>query len=437
MVYVGRNKPGKPACFLTPAVEKYVAAFGGLEGDAWLAELGRREGMQAVAAEGQYIQAAYTQYLTKKVAGFCGHDKLVAFSCKRRGFCPSCGARRMAQTAAHLVDHVIPRVPVRQWVLALPIPLRLLLAAQPKLVTPVLQVVHRVITRHLLGQAGLKADEADSGAVTLIQRFGSAANLNIHLHCLVLDGVYRRNDDGTPVFMEVPAPTDEALQTVLHKIIMRLMKLLTRKGVFVEEQGQTYMTDDAADLDEARALRPLQAAACTYRIAFGPRAGQKVLTRQGAMPRDADIKKTLCADIDGFSLHAAVRCGAVDRQGLEQLCRTITRPALANERVQTNAAGQVVLKLKTAWSDGTTHLVMSPLEFMQRLAALVPRPRLHLIRFHGVLAPNAKLRALVVPQAPEQLPQTAPPADFEGSCTHHRPVRLSWAKLPKRVLATT
>ncbi len=60
----------------------------------------------------------------------CGHDKLVAFSCKRRGFCPSCGARRMSQTAAHLVEHVIPRVPVRQWVLSLPIPLRLLLAAQ-------------------------------------------------------------------------------------------------------------------------------------------------------------------------------------------------------------------------------------------------------------------------------------------------------------------
>ena len=78
--------------------------------------------------------------------------------------------RRMAQTAAHLVDQVIPPVPVRQWVLALPVPVRLLLAAQPKLVTPVLQVVHRVITRYLLGQAGLKAAEADSGAVTLIQR---------------------------------------------------------------------------------------------------------------------------------------------------------------------------------------------------------------------------------------------------------------------------
>jgi len=83
----------------------------------------------------------------------------------------------MSQTAAHLGEHVNPRVPVRQWVLSLPIPLRLLLAAQPVLVTPVLQVVHRVITRHLLKQTGCKAFEADSGAVTLIQRFGSAANL--------------------------------------------------------------------------------------------------------------------------------------------------------------------------------------------------------------------------------------------------------------------
>jgi hypothetical protein len=98
--------------------------------------------------------------------------------------CPEHGA-----DSSPLVDHVIPHVPVRQWVLSLPIPLRLPLPAYPKLVTLVLQVVHWVITRHLLGRAGLKADEADSGAVTLIQRFGSAANLNIHLHCLVLDDV--------------------------------------------------------------------------------------------------------------------------------------------------------------------------------------------------------------------------------------------------------
>jgi hypothetical protein len=86
----------------------------------------------------------------------CAHEKLVAFSCKKRGFCPACGARRMAETAAHLVDHVVPRVPVRQWVLSFPIPLRYLFAAHPQLLSPVLQTVHRVISTFLIKQAGLQ-----------------------------------------------------------------------------------------------------------------------------------------------------------------------------------------------------------------------------------------------------------------------------------------
>ena len=134
---------------------------------------------------------------------------------------------------------------------------------------------------------------------------------------------------------------------------------------------------------------------------------------------------------------AAVRVEAHERKRLEQLCRYITRPALADERVQLNAAGQVELKLKTPWRDGTTHLVMSPLEFLQRLAALVPRPRLHLIRFHGVLAPNAKLRSLVVPQGPPAHEEPASEAAAAAKCeveAVEAPVqRISWARLLKRV----
>ncbi|MFO1112273.1 MAG: transposase [Bradyrhizobium sp.] len=74
---------------------------------------------------------------------------------------------------------------------------------------------------------------------------------------------------------------------------------------------------------------------------LGPRAGQKVLTLRGAMPREEWVRQPLCADIDGFSLHAAVRVEARDRKRLEQLCRYITRPALSDERVLLNAAGQV------------------------------------------------------------------------------------------------
>ena len=99
---------------------------------------------------------------------------------------------------------------------------------------------------------------------------------------------------------------------------------------------------------------------------------------QGTMPRVAAFTQALCADVQGFSLRAAVRYSADERRSLKQLCRYITRPARANERVQCNAAGQVALRLKTPWRDCTTHLVMSPLEFMQRLISSILRSSLKL-----------------------------------------------------------
>lgn len=130
-----------------------------------------------------------------------------------------------------------------------------------------------------------------------------------------------------------------------------------------------------------------------------------------------------------------MRWGADQRKELEHLCYYITRPAIANERLKRNRAGDVVLQLKSAFKDVTTHIVMEPLEFMQRLAALVPRPRLHLIRFgrltagrfHGVLAPNAKLRREIIPTAIKQ--ETEPSTDDARGT----PARLSWARLLKRV----
>jgi hypothetical protein len=118
---------------------------------------------------------------------------------------------------------------------------------------------------------------------------------------------------------------------------------------------------------------------------------------------------------------------------LEHLCRYITRPAIATERLTLNRAGQVVLTLKTPYRDGTTHIVMSPLEFMQRLAALVPRPRLHLRRFHGVLAPNAKLRSEIIPSAAVNTDDTS--AEHGDAPPPSAPARISWARLLKRVFA--
>ena len=151
---------------------------------------------------------------------------------------------------------------------------------------------------------------------------------------------------------------------------------------------------------------------------------------QGDMPRDSAFTQPLCADEHGFSLHAAVRCGAWTAS-IRMAGKTTF--ILANERVQCNSAGQVVLRLKAPGRDGITHIVMSPLGLMQRRAAPVPRPRLHLIRCHGVLAPNANLRALVVPAGPQQEAGESELAAIGSSCAHGRPARINCARLLKRV----
>jgi hypothetical protein len=131
----------------------------------------------------QYVQEEFEAYLKcgRLEHGFlrvkceqCHAEKLVAFSCQGRGFCPSCGARRMAETAALLADEVLPEKPLRQWVPSLPFALRFLLAADSQTLTHVLVIVYRAISGHILKKARLTRTGGDTGAVTLIQRFGSA-----------------------------------------------------------------------------------------------------------------------------------------------------------------------------------------------------------------------------------------------------------------------
>ena len=122
----------------------------------------------------------------------------------------------------------------------------------------------------------------------------------------MLDGVYRTGSEAAPVFHEARAPTLDELQALLARIIMRILKRLTRRGYLVEEQGMTYRADAAPD----NALTALQAASCTYRIALGPRAGQKVLSLRTLSSRDRKPTHALCANAHGFSLHAGLRLAA-------------------------------------------------------------------------------------------------------------------------------
>jgi len=146
-----------------------------------------------------YVEKEFREYLKCGILanGFirvrcedCKKESLIAFSCKKRGFCPSCAAKRMSETAAHLVDNLIPKRPLRQWVLSMPIPLRYWMAANPKLQTKILEIVIRAINGYYKKKLKkkYKIKNLSVGSVTLVQRFGSALNLNVHFHILYVDG---------------------------------------------------------------------------------------------------------------------------------------------------------------------------------------------------------------------------------------------------------
>jgi hypothetical protein len=132
--------------------------------------------------------------------------------------------------------------------------------------------------------------------------------------------------------------------------------------------------------------------------ATGPRRGCRVLRVRGvAADVDAFVMGRLCAQVEGYNLQAATRIGANDRQALERMARYLARPPIATDRLSQLEDGRLQLRLKRPWRDGTTAFRFTPHELIERLVAIVPRPRAHLARYHGVLAPAFAGRSEIVP----------------------------------------
>jgi hypothetical protein len=303
----------------------------------------------------------------------------------------------MADTAAHLVDRVFPERPTRQWVLTLPIPLRYRVAYDRNLCSDVLGVFIRTVSRSLRRRAKrhLGIDCGQSGSVTQIQRWGGAANLNVHYHAVFLDGVYADPENtGAPEFYPLPAPDDQEIGRVAASSARGIIRLLERRGL-LSEHG------DAAEdplQDQEPLLAACAAASLRYRIATGARTGKPVM-RLGDRIEAEDVEFVpgkCCASVQGFSLHAGVAVNAHDRARLERLLRYITRGPIATQRLSELPDGRIAYELRHPWRDGTTHVVFLGVEFLEKLAVLTPAPRGNLCRYHGVLAPGAKWRGTVV-----------------------------------------
>ena len=399
----------------------------------------------------------------------CGYERLVAFSCKGK-LCPSCLARRTADTAAWLVDRLLPEAGYRQWVLTFPFTMRFRLAADRRLLTTMLGVFLQTLFAWQRRRGRARGiGQGQTGAVTFVQRFGGAMNLNPHLHSLVPDGLFVPEPSGVNGvreagapgrlrFVPLPPPTTADVEELAARVAGRLTD---RLAVAAEERGD-YLDPDLAALVEA------------IFWSRNPPPGTRDLPRLPGMEasgreEDGLQGKPLCASVAGFSLHAAQSVPAHDREALERLCRYGLRAPFSQERLSRRLDGKVVYRLRRPWphAGGATHLVLEPHDFLRRLAALVSFPYSHGVRRHGVFANRSRFRRLLPPPPPSRyaeemelpLPGSAAPSaeGAEGTpaamgvitstgnagtpaagcprmgSTAHRQ-RVSWAQLLRRVL---
>jgi hypothetical protein len=299
-----------------------------------------------------------------------------------------------------LSDHILPNKPIRQYVLSFPYNLRYLLALQPKLISPILAIVNRKISGFIAKKLGQPARRIQGGGATLIQRFGRELNLNPHFHILSLDGAYLRPLTGNPKrlsFLKMPPPTDLEIERLTKEVATSVTEFLNKRGLIYTDEDLGY------DLLEGLSTEPideLKAYSLNYRLAFGGRRGERALSLKSFQPEDEiGRKRALCFNFGGFSLHAATAFKAHQRKKIERLIQYVSRPPLANSSVkECKRTGDILFELKSPYADGTTHIRLSPLELISRLAALVPHPYQNLIRYHGILSPRAKNRDLIIPK---------------------------------------
>ncbi|MFC1641677.1 transposase zinc-binding domain-containing protein, partial [Myxococcota bacterium] len=246
----------------------------------------------------------------------CSERRLVAFSCKGRAWCPACCGRRMAQTAANLVDQVLPpSVPLRQFVVTFPFELRPRLAYNGQLLTAVGRVVDDSVLgfyrRHLRDHHGIVGK---SGAVTVVQRASSDLRLNPHLHVVALDGVFAPDAQGSLVFHSLPCLETTDVADLLQVIRVRVLRWLERQGVVecTEHPELTLLDDDFAEREPA--LAALAMAAVSGRLPAGPEIRQRPPLTLHRSP-GVEVNAPLSVAELGFSLHAATYAAADDPSG--------------------------------------------------------------------------------------------------------------------------
>jgi hypothetical protein len=328
----------------------------------------------------------------------------------------------MAETSLLWLDHLLPEVRYRQWVLSFEGRLGVRLGYDSKLLDRLCETAAKrlmqSLRRRVKKRHGLRTMKGlCPGVIVVVQRFRSDLGLYVHLHILATDGGYLEDEEGVR-FLEVGAPAAGAM--------VELCKRLHKDLAPVLEDGEEDL-----DVDEA-------VAACVQQSLTGP--------RPVAMETSKPELPAHCVTGYGMRLHAGTAVDGRDRKRLGRLCKYMLRPPFAQDSVRELADGRVKLVMKKPNRQGSTSVVMTPEKFLAKLVALVPPPRQHQVRYYGVFAARHRLRKKIVPRTVEvgaamQVPLFADVAGLrafgEGDEApwEKKPARIGWGKLLARVFA--
>jgi len=280
----------------------------------------------------------------------------------------------MSSLAANSVDRVIPRVPVRHWVFSLPFDLRPLVAYRPAALRLVLNTYLNTVFDWIRGRTRLSQSATVRGAaVTLAQRAGGAINLNPHFHSVIADGVFTEGPEGRPRFVKMRHPGKEEIRELEVRLAFRVLSAL-QTAKYLDRDGTILHEEDDARPDAHAAIL---GASLTNHVALGDRTGARV-EREIGLAAGSRTPRNLQAL--GFSLFVGDLISPSRRGSLERLSRYLARPAVSQERLSWAPEGKVRYELSRPRPDGTVAVVFTPALLLEKLAALVPRPRSHLVR---------------------------------------------------------
>jgi hypothetical protein len=259
-------------------------------------------------------------------------------------------------------EDLLPDTAMRQWVLTAPFEVRRVMALRAEALSACNRIFVEEIARWRKQSAGVAG--AETGSVTFVQRFNATLGCFVHFHVVAPDGVFSRAEDGGVTFHAARAPSREEIADVAGRVAKRMTRWLHRRKL-LDERPAEERSNEAPDVS------PLEA--CMQLSLFGGtfvRMGNAAHAFEDDHPRGA--KSPWTAEVDGFNVHAGVTVQAGDRDGLERLCRYGARPPFSLERLSILADGRVAYLLRKTRKNGATHLVMTPVQCLARIASIIP-----------------------------------------------------------------